>query len=54
VDDRSTGTLMNAFYRQLLRGISAARSLQLAQQSVQSDKKWQHPFYWASFQLFAN
>jgi CHAT domain-containing protein len=54
VDDRSTGALMNAFYRQLILGDSPAHSLQLAQQSMQADPRWQHPFYWASFQFFAN
>ncbi|MEI9980899.1 MAG: CHAT domain-containing protein [Edaphobacter sp.] len=54
VDDRATGALMLVFYKQLTQGISPAHSLQLAQISVQSEMTWQHPYYWASFQLFAN
>jgi CHAT domain-containing protein len=54
VDDHATGVLMKAFYGQLIRGISAAQSLQLAEKSMQADSKWQHPYYWASFQLFSN
>ena len=54
VDDRATGALMLVFYKQLTQGTSSAHSLQLAQMSVQSEMSWQHPYYWASFQLFAN
>lgn len=54
VDDRATGALMLVFYKQLAQGITPAHSLQLAQMSVRSEMTWQHPYYWASFQLFAN
>lgn len=54
VDDRSTGALMLAFYRFIAQGFSPANSLQIAQQTVRSDSEWQHPYYWAAFQIFAN
>jgi CHAT domain-containing protein len=54
VDDHATAALMNLFYRHLLDGDSASYSLRLAEQAIASDPKWQHPYYWASFQLFAN
>ncbi len=54
VDDQSTRALMLVFYQRLTQGISPARSLQLAEQSVRSEMTWRHPYYWASFQLFAN
>jgi CHAT domain-containing protein len=52
VDDRSTNALMLGFYHQLLRGAPAAEALRIAEQSVRSSPLWQHPFYWAAFELF--
>jgi hypothetical protein len=54
VDDRATNALMHSFYRQLLGGSSAHDSLRLAEQALASDPKWQHPYYWASFQLYSD
>lgn len=54
VDDRATAALMHSFYRNLVQEESAPRALELAEQTVQSDPKWQHPYYWASFQFFSN
>jgi CHAT domain-containing protein len=54
VDDQSTGELMVAMYNKLRDGNTLARSLQLAQKGIELDQRWRHPFYWASFQLFAN
>jgi CHAT domain-containing protein/tetratricopeptide (TPR) repeat protein len=54
VDDRSTQALMLAFYRQLFQGVAPGQSLQRAEQTVSTDPNWQHPYYWASFQLFVN
>jgi len=54
VDDRATGALMNLFYRHLLGGDSPAHSLEIAEKAIALDSKWQHPYFWASFQLFAN
>lgn len=54
VDDRATAVLMDAFYSHLIEESSAPRALALAEQAIQSNPKWQHPYYWASFQFFSN
>jgi len=54
VDDKSTHLLMLAFYRQLTTGLSPAAALQTAEQSVRSNSSWNHPFYWAPFEVFTN
>jgi len=54
VDDRATAALMKLFYRHLLGGSSATASLMQAEQTLASDPKWQHPYYWASFQLYSD
>ena len=54
VDDRSTHALMTAFYEQLVLSSSPTQSLQRAQQTVRSIPNWQHPYYWASFEVFHN
>jgi len=54
VDDRSTRSLMLAFYKQLASGLSPTQSLQSAQQTIRSTGGWQHPFYWAAFEVFTN
>jgi CHAT domain-containing protein len=51
VPDRSTATLMAAFYRRLADGWSTVEALQLAQQAVAADPELAHPFHWASFQV---
>jgi CHAT domain-containing protein len=45
---------MLAFYKQLASGLSPTQSLQSAQQTVRSTGGWQHPFYWAAFEVFTN
>jgi CHAT domain-containing protein len=54
VDDRSTRSLMLSFYNKVTGGTPPAQALQIAQQSVRSDANWNHPYYWASFELFTN
>jgi CHAT domain-containing protein len=54
VDDRSTHKLMLSFYRNLLSQQFPAQALQNAQRAIQSSPLWQHPYYWASFQLFGS
>jgi tetratricopeptide (TPR) repeat protein len=54
VDDRSTQALMVAFYKLLVAGRTPAQALGFAQQAVRSDDAWRHPYYWASFETFAN
>lgn len=52
VDDSSTNKLMLSFYHQLLGGAAAAEALRIAEQTVRSSPAWQHPFYWAAFEVF--
>jgi len=52
VDDRSTNTIMLSFYHQLLNGSSPAEALRAAEQAARSSPAWQHPFYWAAFEVF--
>lgn len=54
VDDQSTQTLMQNFYRQLALGKTPAQSLQAAQQTIRTNPNWQHPYYWAPFEVFTN
>lgn len=51
VSDQATSELMLAFYQQL-ESNDKSTALQLAQSSVA--KKYQHPYYWAAFQLAGN
>jgi hypothetical protein len=54
VDDRSTRALMSTFYKQLAAGHAVSQSLQFAEEEVRSQKVWQHPYYWAPFEVFNN
>lgn len=54
VDDRSTVTLMNGFYRGLkpaAGGADAAASLALTQRDLLGSDDYNHPYYWAPFVL---
>jgi CHAT domain-containing protein len=53
VDDRSTGLLMEAFYKRLGHGSDETKSAALAyaQQQIRSNPKYRHPYYWAAFVL---
>jgi CHAT domain-containing protein len=53
VDDRSTGMLMERFYRRLGSGGNETKPAALAysQQQIRSDSKYRHPYYWAAFVL---
>ena len=52
VDDRSTRSLMIAFYNQMDRGRPPAEALAAAQREIRSISDWQHPYYWAGFELY--
>jgi CHAT domain-containing protein len=54
VDDASTQTLMLTFYKQLMLGLSPTQSLRFSQKYVRSSNAWQHPYYWAAFEVFGN
>ncbi|MDQ3257672.1 MAG: CHAT domain-containing protein, partial [Acidobacteriota bacterium] len=49
VDSKSTEELMVEFHRQLLGGVGKARSLKSAVLKLKQDRRYSHPFYWASF-----
>jgi CHAT domain-containing protein/Tfp pilus assembly protein PilF len=52
VDDRATAQLMKRFYEEMLgHGLRPAAALRAAQVSMQSDKRWTNPHYWAGFTL---
>jgi CHAT domain-containing protein len=54
VDDLSTRSLILAFYKQLALGLSPSHALQIAQQTIHSTGGWQHPYYWAAFEVFSH
>ena len=53
VDDDATRALMTKFY-ELWKpgGMSTAGALKKAQEFVRGHKKWEHPYYWAAWQLW--
>jgi len=53
VDSRVTTILMERFYARLLASQATAESLRDASNSIRSDVEFDHPYYWASFELFA-
>ncbi len=52
VDDEATRALMTQFYKRWRGGAGAAAALKQAQESVASEPKWRHPFYWAAWHLW--
>jgi hypothetical protein len=51
VDDDATHALFEIFYAKLVEGCSPARALQEAALYVRSQPGWEHPYYWAAFQV---
>jgi CHAT domain-containing protein len=52
VDDRATAELMKRFYQKMLgEGLRPSAALKAAQVSMQSDKRWSSPHFWAAFTL---
>jgi CHAT domain-containing protein len=54
VDDAATATLMRTLYRGLLgsQRQSPAAALRTAQLELLRQRRYQHPYYWAAFQLY--
>jgi CHAT domain-containing protein len=50
VPDEATSRLMQLFYRHLLSGLSKAKALQAAKESMRKSG-FAHPYYWAAFVL---
>jgi CHAT domain-containing protein len=51
VDDAATRALFETFYTELVAGRSPASALQEAALSVRAQLGWEHPYYWAAFQV---
>ena len=52
VDDEATRALMESFYAARAAGRPTATALREAQAHVRGQAKWQHPAYWAAWQLW--
>jgi len=52
IDSESTPVLMRAFYDSLLAGASPAAALQDATARIRNASGWQHPYYWAAFDIY--
>jgi len=52
IDSSSTETFMGSFYRDLLRGNTVVGALHQAQHEMQTTPQYQHPYYWAAFEVF--
>ena len=51
VDDAATRALFETFYTELVVGRSHAQALQEATRFVRERPGWEHPYYWAAFQV---
>ena len=51
VNDESSATLVNGFYRALANNTGKARALQATQQSILKQRRYRHPYFWAPFLL---
>jgi CHAT domain-containing protein/Tfp pilus assembly protein PilF len=52
IDDRASAEFMKRFYQGMLgQKLRPAAALRAAQVSMQSDKRWHEPHYWAAFTL---
>ncbi len=52
IDDRASAEFMKRFYQELLgKNLRPAAALRGAQVSMQNDKRWNAPHYWAAFTL---
>jgi CHAT domain-containing protein len=51
VDDEATARFMEAFYRALARGVTAAGALGVARAELVRSRRYAHPFYWAGVVL---
>jgi CHAT domain-containing protein len=52
VDSAASAELMTRFYAGLSKGEGPERALENARQAVRSNPRWEHPSYWAGFQLY--
>jgi CHAT domain-containing protein len=52
VDSAASAQLMAEFYAGLKNGRGDAEALRAAQSAIRRNPRWQHPYYWAGFQLY--
>jgi len=52
VDSAATAELMRVFYASLAANATPLESLEQAREQVRSHPEWNHPYYWAGFQLY--
>ena len=51
MEDASTRALFETFYAELVAGRSPASAMQEAARYVRGCPGWEHPYYWAAFQV---
>ncbi len=53
VDDKATAEFMESFYKKIIKGVGRAEALSNVQSEFRnhSTAAWNHPYYWAAFQL---
>jgi CHAT domain-containing protein len=54
VSDESTELLMSTMYESLRSGRSAQDAMRAGQVALLKDRRFQHPFFWAPFNLVGN
>lgn len=54
VDDQSTALLMESFYKNWLKGMTKPEALRQAQTQLKKMPQYQHPFYWAAFEMIGD
>lgn len=51
VEDRATAELMATFYSELFEGTAPAQALLIAKETLRSNRRYRHPYYWSGFTL---
>ena len=51
VDQDATVALFKTFYNELAKGHDPVEALNLATKTIRERPEWQHPYYWAAFQI---
>jgi CHAT domain-containing protein len=52
VDSAATESLMNEFYERLFAGAKPAFALAAARARIAATPGWEHPYFWAGFDLY--
>lgn len=51
-DDAATRLLFETFYQQIAMGDSPATALSKAKRQIRANPAWEHPYFWANFQIY--